>query len=123
MSQKKEHIAIAILKGIGKVLWFILKIIFVVLSGIFSLLRSANKAAEKQANEQKAQQTQNEIIASVIQKGNSIYVYNERGGLVSVRSIDNGMLQGYTSTTYSVRKQNTVYIYNAKGNFLSQRAM
>jgi len=57
-------------------------------------------------------------IASAVQRGSSIYIYDERGrqlGAVSAGSGPQDGLQGYTGSTVSVRRGSTVYIYDEKG--------
>lgn len=51
-------------------------------------------------------------IATATQKGSSVYVYNEKGSLLFSKS---GELQGYTSSTVSIRRGSTVYTYDEKG--------
>ena len=53
-------------------------------------------------------------IGTVTQRGNMIYVYDERGHLKFTQS---GELQGYTSTSVSVRRGggNLVYVYDENG--------
>ena len=59
-------------------------------------------------------------IATAVQRGNSVYVYNEQGnqigGPINAGSGPKDGLQGYTSTTVSVRRDNSVYVYNEQGN-------
>lgn len=57
-------------------------------------------------------------IGSVIQKGNFVYVYNEKGQQLSCiaacsKSIDS--LQGYTTSTVSIKRGNFIYIYDERG--------
>ena len=57
-------------------------------------------------------------IASAVQRDSSVYVYNERGVLVSLVFVGNEPgdgLQGYTSTTVSVKRGSQVYVYDEKG--------
>ena len=56
------------------------------------------------------------MISVAVQKGNSVYVYNEKNQTICVRD---GTLVGYTSTTFSVKKGFSVYTYNEKGQFIS----
>jgi hypothetical protein len=59
-------------------------------------------------------------IASAVQNGMWIIVYDERGRQVSsIPTGTNGTLQGYTSTTVSVRSGRWITIYNEKGNVVS----
>ncbi|WP_082789558.1 hypothetical protein [Acetobacter malorum] len=57
-------------------------------------------------------------IGSVVQKGNFVYVYNEKGQQLSCiatgnKSIDG--LRGYTISTVSIKKGNFIYIYDERG--------
>lgn len=57
-------------------------------------------------------------IASVVQRGFSIYIYDEKGrqlGIVRAGSGRNDGLEGYTSSTVSVRRGNSIYVYDEKG--------
>lgn len=60
---------------------------------------------------------ENMAIGSVIQRSGSLVVYDERGhqtGMVLTASGDSE-LQGYTSSTVSVRRGNLVLTYNERG--------
>ena len=52
------------------------------------------------------------MIQSAIQRGNYVYVYNEKNQQIFSQS---GTLQGYTSTSVSVKNGNYVSVYNDKG--------
>jgi len=52
------------------------------------------------------------MIATAIQRGNHVYVYDAKGNVIS--TID-GLLQSYTGETVSVRRGKHVYISNGKG--------
>ena len=57
-------------------------------------------------------------IGSAVQKGSSVYIYDEKGrqlGVVSAGSGANDGLKGYTGSTASVRRGNSIYIYDEKG--------
>jgi hypothetical protein len=57
-------------------------------------------------------------IGSAVQRGSSIYIYDEQGrrvGVVNAGSGPNDGLKGYTSSTVSVRRGNSIYIYDEKG--------
>ena len=59
-------------------------------------------------------------IGSAIQKSGLIQVFNERGALLcTLFPGTDGILQGYTGTTISVRKGNVTRIYNERGNPIS----
>lgn len=58
-------------------------------------------------------------IASAVQKGNFVYVYDERGRQLTTIAAGGGSqncLQGYTETTVSIRKGNFIYIYDERGD-------
>ncbi len=58
-------------------------------------------------------------IGSAIQKGSTVYVYDEKGfQLTSV----SGELMGYTSSSFSVKKGGTIYVYNERGSLLSSHS-
>lgn len=46
------------------------------------------------------------------QKGSSVYVYNPNGGLMWTKT---GILQGYTSTTVTIKQGSTTYVYGERG--------
>lgn len=53
-------------------------------------------------------------IASVVQRGAFLYVYNAKGSQLSVIAAGDGMT-GYTASSVSVRRGNFIYIFDAKG--------
>ena len=57
-------------------------------------------------------------IASVVQRGNFAYAYNEKGSQIFVISAGDGIV-GFTQSTVSIRRGNFVYIYNNKGSQVS----
>ena len=57
-------------------------------------------------------------IGSAVQRGPSIYIYDEKGqqlGVVLAGFGPNDGLKGYTSSTVSVRRGNAIYMYDEKG--------
>ena len=56
------------------------------------------------------------MIATAIQRGNTVYVYNEKNSTLFTAF---GELQGYTSSTVSIKKATTIYVYNEKGSIIS----
>lgn len=61
-------------------------------------------------------------IGNVVQKGSTVYVYNEKGHILSTMSAGTGKddgLKGYTSTTVNIRRGSTIYTYSEKGHILS----
>ena len=60
------------------------------------------------------------MIASVIQRGQVIYVYDERGMPIWSKPIGPGLLQGYTpATTVTVRLGNMITVYDERGMWQS----
>ena len=58
------------------------------------------------------------MISFCIQKGNYVYVYDEKNR--QIRSVY-GELHGYTGSTYSIKKGNYIYTYGERGNQLSSK--
>jgi len=57
-------------------------------------------------------------IASAVEKGGLVYVYNEKGGVMYTVPSGNQPgdgLKGYTGSTVSVRRGGLVYVYNERG--------
>jgi hypothetical protein len=52
-------------------------------------------------------------IASAVQKGTMVHVYGDKGQLLFTR---NGVLQGYTGTTVSVKFGGMVQTYDDRGS-------
>ena len=62
------------------------------------------------------------IIASAVERGSYIYVYNDKGSQIAAISGGSGPkdgLTGYTGSTVSVRRGSYVYVYNANGSQIS----
>ena len=58
-------------------------------------------------------------IASVVQRGHSHYTYNAKGGQIGiVPSGATGKVVGYSPSTVSVQRANSVYTYDSKGKQL-----
>jgi hypothetical protein len=55
-------------------------------------------------------------ITAAIQKGTSVFVYNEKNLPIFSQA---GTLMGYTGSTVSVKKGSTIYTYNDKGQQIS----
>lgn len=53
-------------------------------------------------------------IASVVQRGAFLYVYNANGSQLSVIAAGDGMT-GYTASSVSVRRGNFIYVFDPKG--------
>jgi isopentenyldiphosphate isomerase len=57
-------------------------------------------------------------IGSVIQRGRTIYVYDERGRVLFTRDAGSGPedgLKGYTSDTVTIRRGHTLYVLDERG--------
>lgn len=54
------------------------------------------------------------MIGSAVEKGSTVYVYNEKGNTLYTKSAD--QLLGFTGTTVTVRKGRTAYTYDERGN-------
>ena len=52
------------------------------------------------------------MIGSALQKGSTVYVYDENGRTLYSKS---GDLAGYTGSTVSIRANNTLYTYDERG--------
>lgn len=64
----------------------------------------------------------NMAIGNAVQRGSSIYVYNEKGlqiCTVPAGSGQNDGLKGYTSSTLNVQRGGTIYTYDEKGMQIS----
>ena len=58
-------------------------------------------------------------IASVVQRGHSHYTYNAKGGVIGiVPSGPTGKIVGFTPSSVSVQRANCVYTYDSKGKVL-----
>ncbi|MBX0344359.1 hypothetical protein K2X14_05825 [Acetobacter sp. TBRC 12305] len=57
-------------------------------------------------------------IASAIQKGRSVYVYDEKGRQLTILSggskPEDGLV-GYTAATVSIRRGSSIYVYDERG--------
>ena len=56
------------------------------------------------------------MISVAVQKGNFVYVYNERNTQIAVKQ---GTLVGFTSSTYSIKVNNFVYTFDSSNRLLS----
>jgi hypothetical protein len=66
--------------------------------------------------------TDSKAIATVVQRGSTIYAYNDNGAIITTISGGNGPkdgITGYTSNTISMRRGSTIYLYNLKGSLIS----
>ena len=57
-------------------------------------------------------------IATAVQRGSMVQVYDERGRAIFSRS---GDLHGYTGGTVSVRRGRSIYTYDERGRQISTR--
>lgn len=63
-------------------------------------------------------------IGNVIQRGFTVYVYDENNKQLYTKyggSGPNEGLKGYTSSTVNIQKGHTIYTYDAKGKQISTR--
>ena len=58
-------------------------------------------------------------ISTAIQKGSTVYVYDEKNHQLWT---DSGQLHGYTGSSVSIRKSNTIYVYDEKGHQISSHS-
>ncbi|MCP1913391.1 hypothetical protein J2R96_005871 [Bradyrhizobium elkanii] len=61
-------------------------------------------------------------IGNVVQRGNFVYIYDEKGrqiGSVSAGSGKDDGLKGYTSTTVNIRRGSFIYTHDEKGRQIS----
>ena len=55
-------------------------------------------------------------IANAIQRGVSVYLYDEKGTVITTVPARDGLVN-FTATSVSVRVGNMVYMYNEQGRF------
>lgn len=58
-------------------------------------------------------------ISTVVQKGSSAYVYNEKKQTSCILSLGSAKLCGFSSTFVCVQRVSTLYVYDEKGRTLS----
>jgi hypothetical protein len=61
-------------------------------------------------------------IGNVVQRGSTIYIYDEKGhqtGALAAASGPRDGLQGYTSSTVNIRRGSVIYTYDAHGRQIS----
>jgi hypothetical protein len=58
-------------------------------------------------------------IANAIQKGSTVFMYDEKGRQLGQVAAGDG-IHGYTSSSVSIRKGATIFIYNEKGQQTGQ---
>lgn len=85
--------------------------------GFLKMLENMVSAINESAREQQAiDEQENSIIASAVQRGNNIEIYNPKG--IMIGSIAGYELVGFTSTTVTARDprhKKAHYIFDAKG--------
>lgn len=65
-------------------------------------------------------------IANVIQRGATIYVYNEKNQVLYTKSAGRGPndgLKGYTGQFVNVQQGRTIYTYNEKGMTIGTKSV
>ena len=63
-------------------------------------------------------------VGTAIQRGNSVYVYDERGRLLYARPAGTNQedgLQGFTAATVTIRRGRSIYVYDDRGRLLYAR--
>ncbi|MBA8835219.1 hypothetical protein ACCT15_34350 [Rhizobium ruizarguesonis] len=63
-------------------------------------------------------------IANAVQKGNYVYVYDERGRNICQLPAGNGPkdgLVGFTGSTVSIRRGNNIYTYDEHGRNMFEK--
>lgn len=61
-------------------------------------------------------------IGNAVQRGSTVYVYNEKNNILFTKGIPSGPndgLKGYTNSTVNIRIGSTIHTFNEKGNTLS----
>jgi hypothetical protein len=61
-------------------------------------------------------------IGNAVQRGNYVFIYDERGsqtGMVSAGTGPEDGLKGYTSSTVNVRRGNYIFSYDERGGQIS----
>lgn len=62
-------------------------------------------------------------IATAVQRGQQVYVYDEKGRLLTsipvVSSRPEDGLRGFTGSTVSIQRGKQLYLYNEKGGLIS----
>lgn len=58
-------------------------------------------------------------ISSVIQRGSTAYVYDEKNRTLCSISVGSGQLCGFSSTFVCIQRGSTLYVYDEKGHTLS----
>ncbi len=78
--------------------------------------REAQYKERKEKEEMERQER--ETIGSAVQRGNTVWVYDIRGHMLFSRQ---GILQGFTGQTVSIKSGKGVTTYNARGSILFSR--
>lgn len=63
-------------------------------------------------------------IGNAVERGSSVYVYDEKNHLISTHSSGSGPrdgLKGYTNTTVNIQRGSTIYTYGERGQLLGTR--
>lgn len=62
-------------------------------------------------------------IGSVIERGQSVIVYDEKGKQLAMVLLGGGKLTGYTSSSFGIHRGGTLYTYDEKGRVKSTVAI
>jgi hypothetical protein len=69
--------------------------------------------------DQPQERNKNMAIANAIQKGSTVYMYDEKGHQIGQVSAGDG-IHGFTSSSVSIRRGATIFIYDEKGRQTGQ---
>jgi len=64
-------------------------------------------------------------IANAVQRGSTVYVYNEKNQLMFSQSAGSGPkdgLKGYTGGSVNIQRGSTIYSYNEKGQLIGTQS-
>ena len=62
------------------------------------------------------------VIATAVERSGFVYVYNDKGSIISTLNKGSGPkdgLVGYTQNTVSVRRGSFIYVYNPNGSIIN----
>ena len=64
-------------------------------------------------------------IANAVQRGSTVYVYNEKNQQIFTQSAGTGPndgLKGYTGGSVNIQRGSTIYSYNEKGQLIGTQS-
>jgi 23S rRNA pseudoU1915 N3-methylase RlmH len=74
----------------------------------------ADVTRQAKPNNQTRKEKHTMAIANAVQKGSTVYIYDEKGRQLGTVSAGDG-LHGFTSGSVSIRRGSTIHIYDEKG--------